>query len=497
MHFNWQDRSNLHFSNDAYVITVPADLDSFGQSLTVLEKPLQEQILALLKSQPAMSDYAAVNTVYALDGKNTKRLLFIGQGKKELSLDQWRSLAAEAARAAQKAQASSLAFWLPNENNKMDDALIEVLVEGLLLGTYSFDEYKTDKQTAAPLTDCCFLGSKEPRNFKESIERGEELASAIHLVRDLINHPASAMMPKDLAAVAQTIATESGLAYSVLNRSQIKDQKMNAFAAVAQGSAAEPQLIVLEYIGNPGSSDKLALVGKGITFDSGGISLKPASGMEEMKDDMGGAATVLGTMQALGRLKPKTNVIAVLPCTENMPSGTAYRPGDIITAMNGKTIEVISTDAEGRLILADALTYAKKLGATRIVDLATLTGACVVALGSVATGVFTNQNEWCRAVLKAAKQSGEKMWQLPLYEEYEEQIKSSVADMKNTGGREAGAITAALFLKKFVEETPWVHLDIAGTVTTKKSSGYYTKGATGVAVRTLVTLAQGLAHEDC
>jgi leucyl aminopeptidase len=264
---------------------------------------------------------------------------------------------------------------------------------------------------------------------------------------------------------------------------------MGALLGVAKGSNQPPKLITLSYKGDKRSEKAVGFLGKGITFDSGGISIKPSEGMNEMKDDMAGAATVMTAVVAIAQLKPKINVTAVVPATENLPSGTALKPGDILKAMNGKTIEVVNTDAEGRLILADALSYAQKLGLSSLIDLATLTGACRVALGTLYSGVFSNDQDLADKVLKAAKGTGEKMWQMPMPEEYKEQIKSEIADVKNIGNRYGGAITAALFLAEFAANTPWVHIDIAGTASSTKESGYIVKGATGVGVRTLVELA--------
>jgi leucyl aminopeptidase len=271
---------------------------------------------------------------------------------------------------------------------------------------------------------------------------------------------------------------------------------MGALLGVAQGSEHPPKLIVVSYRGakGKGKGPRLGLVGKGITFDSGGISIKPSEGMESMKGDMAGGAAVLGAIKGIAELKLPVDVTAIVPATENMPSGTAQRPGDIVKTMSGKTIEVINTDAEGRLILADALSYACDAGVTHLVDVATLTGACVVALGSVRTGAFTNNRELMRRVQEASEASGEKLWELPLDDEYGEQIKSDYADMKNVGGRKAGAITAAKLLANFVGKTPWVHLDIAGTSQAEKDHGYYPKGATGAMVRTLINLATGFAR---
>jgi leucyl aminopeptidase len=296
-----------------------------------------------------------------------------------------------------------------------------------------------------------------------------------------------------LAEEAAGVAKEGGLEIEVFDEARARQERMGSFLSVAQGSSQPPKFIVLRYNGDPSSKELLALVGKGITFDSGGISIKPADRMEEMKYDMSGGAGVIAAMYALGKLKPKVNVVGLVPATENMPGGKATKPGDIVTAMNGKTIEVINTDAEGRLILADALCYANKLGATKIVDAATLTGACVIALGHASSAAVTNDEKFGAQFLAAAKPTGERYWQMPYYEDYTTQMKSDIADLKNTGGRPAGTLTAAAFLREFVNQTPWVHLDIAGTAYLENESAWQAKGPTGTPVRAFVALVEALA----
>jgi leucyl aminopeptidase len=281
----------------------------------------------------------------------------------------------------------------------------------------------------------------------------------------------------------------------VLEKPQMADLGMGALLGVAQGSQQPPRFIIVNYRGRPSDEVDVALVGKGITFDSGGIDIKPYEGMHEMKGDMAGGASVLASLTAIARLKPAINVTALVPAAENMPGGSAQKPGDIVTALNGKTIEILNTDAEGRLILADALSYAKKINAKTIIDVATLTGACRMALGTVCTGVFTNNQALADKLVAAGNEIGELMWQFPMFEEYNEQIKSDIADVKNIGGRYAGAITAAKFLAEFINGTPWLHLDIAGTSDTDKDKGYQVKGATGVPVRAIVNLVEKMAKE--
>jgi leucyl aminopeptidase len=309
----------------------------------------------------------------------------------------------------------------------------------------------------------------------------------------MVNESANYMTPNRMAEMAAELAKTHRLEVSVLEQEQMQELGMGGLLGVAQGSQQPPKFIILRYRGGDSAEADVALLGKGITFDSGGLSIKPSEGMAEMKGDMAGGAAVMTAISAIAQLKPKINVVAIIPATENLLSGNALKPGDILTAMNGKTIEIISTDAEGRLILADALSYAKKLGVKFIVDVATLTGACRVALGDVYSGAFGNNQELMDKVIAAGAEAGELIWQMPMHEQYKEQIKSDVADIKNVGGKWGGAITAAHFLAEFVGDTPWVHLDIAGTSLNEKEQGYLVKGATGVPVRTLVNLVLSLA----
>ena len=300
-----------------------------------------------------------------------------------------------------------------------------------------------------------------------------------------------------MAEIARQVADEEGLELEVLDRQDMEKLGMGALLGVARGSDQPPKMIILRHRGDPDDpSNNLGLIGKGITFDTGGISLKPAGGMEDMKGDMAGGASVIAAMKAIGRLNPRINVTGIVAATENMPGGSAQRPGDVVRSMSGKTIEVINTDAEGRLVLADALHYARKMGITRFVDIATLTGAMVVALGHACSGVMGNDQALIDRLIKVGAATGERIWQLPMYEDYKEQIKSNVADMKNTGGRPGGSITAALFLAEFAEDTPWAHLDIAGTYYSSKEKGCLVKGGTGVPTRTLISLAMELGHQE-
>ncbi|MBP2642211.1 MAG: pepA [Firmicutes bacterium] len=426
----------------------------------------------------------------------TQIIIIIGMGKREkLNANQVRKLAAIALRAATKQKAESVAVDMSLSGVCISSELFsEAWAEGAIMGTYRFTYYKTESPANSLIKNLYFV-VKLPGSLtsvRSGADRGKVIAEAVNFARDMVNHPANYLTPTKMAEFAQKIADKYELELSVFAKYQIENMKMEAFAAVAQGSDEPPRLIVLKYNGSPDDDRLLAFVGKGVTFDSGGLSLKPAQGMNEMKDDMAGGAAVLGAIQAIAALRLPVNIIGVIPCTENMPSGHAFRPGDVIGSMAGKTIEIITTDAEGRLILADAITYALKAGATHLVDIATLTGACLVALGDITSGVMGNDAAWTRSVLEAAEAVGERMWELPLFEEYREQLKSPIADLKNSGGRKAGAILGGLFLGEFAQEIPWVHIDIGGTVSNDKESGYNIKGPSGVGVRTLVELAKAV-----
>ncbi len=329
--------------------------------------------------------------------------------------------------------------------------------------------------------------------LRTAVEQGTILGNAVNLTRELVNRPASDVYPESFADLAQQLATELGLRCDVLDEGRLRQERMGSLLAVAQGSARPPRVVVLEHRGGNPDGPVLALVGKGVTFDSGGLSLKPNDSMKTMKADMAGAATVLGVMSAIARLKLPVNVCGYMGMVENMPSGTSYKLGDVLTARNGVTIEVLNTDAEGRLVLADVLSFAVDRGAARLIDLATLTGACVVALGEEVVGAFTNDDAWCSEVLAAAEVAGEPVWKLPMFDSYDEQLKSDVSDVKNVGTRWGGAITAAKFLQRFVGDTPWVHLDIAGPAFAESSKDHQDSGATGAMVQTLVELLSSKA----
>jgi leucyl aminopeptidase len=414
-----------------------------------------------------------------------RRLLLVGAGKREeFNPDILRRMAGTAARVLRGKKAHRFAFLLRPEQS--DGA--QAAVEGALLGLFEPDKYHTSEKQERGVIDEMILISSDEASARRGIERGRILAEAANFARDVINEPSNVMTPSELARRATEVAETNGLEIDVLDEARMKELGMGALLGVAQGSAEPARLIVLSYKPPAASTGTIAIVGKGITFDTGGISIKPAEGMEKMKYDMAGGATTIAAMRAIAQLKPPVNVIGLIPATENMPGGRAQRPGDVVRSMEGKTIEVINTDAEGRLVLADAISYARRLGATRIVDLATLTGAVSIALGDVYVAILGNDQAWIDAVIAAGRNAGEKIWQLPLDREYREQIKSEIADIKNIGGRKAGTITAAYFLREFAGETPWAHLDIAGTAWNETAKPYLAVGPTGIGVRTLASL---------
>ncbi|QQS46002.1 MAG: leucyl aminopeptidase [Acidobacteriota bacterium] len=417
-----------------------------------------------------------------------RRLLLVGAGKSdEFTTDGVRRMAGAAARALRSRKARTFAFL--RRSNLPIGASAQAATEGALLALFDPDKYHTSDKTENTL-ELMILAAQEgdPAELNQGIERGRIIAEATNFGREVINEPGNVVTPAVLAGYAESVARECGLEIDVLDEARMRELGMGALLGVAQGSVEPPKMIVLKYKSPTASEETIAIVGKGITFDTGGISIKPSEGMEKMKYDMAGGATTIAAMRAIAQLKPGVNVLGIVPTTENMPGGKAQRPGDVVTSMAGKTIEVINTDAEGRLILCDALTYARKLGATRIVDLATLTGAVSIALGDVYVAILGNNQEWIDAVIESGKRVGEKIWQLPLTSEYREQIKSEIADIKNVGGRKAGTITAAYFLREFVDDIPWAHLDIAGTAWNDSAKPHLAVGPSGVCVRTLVDL---------
>ena len=468
-----------------------------GDTATV-DKALDGAISQLIKQGDIKGKLNEITLVHSMGKLPAARVVITGLGKKqELTIDKVRGAVAETCRWLRQRGVDSIASIAQGAgiNGISLEGSAQAVTEGALLGLYTFRRHKTRKENElGEIKQLMIAGNEKAKPLlDQGINNGKILAEAANWARDMVNEPANYMTPSQMAEAARLLAKTSGLTVEVLEREQMAELGMGALLGVAQGSQQPPKFIILNYKGSDSDEIDVALVGKGITFDSGGISIKPSERMAEMKGDMAGGASVMAALSATARLKAKINVTAIVPATENLPSGSALKPGDILTAMNGKTIEVVNTDAEGRLILADALSYAQRLGAKSIIDVATLTGACKVALGTVCSGAFSNNQELVDKVIAAGNKSGELIWQLPMYNEYKEQLKSDVADIKNIGGRYGGgAITAAKFLAEFIDDTPWVHLDIAGTSESDKEHGYLVKGATGIPARTLLNLVLSL-----
>jgi len=404
-----------------------------------------------------------------------------------------RKVAGAALRYLKSRGVKQFAFVL--RENEAVEATAQAVAEGALTANFESDKYKTDKKDVKSVDSISLAGFPEQDRAaaEKGLARGRVIADAQNFARDLVNEPSNKLTPKTLAEKAEAMAKEAGLTVDILDEKRIADLKMGALLSVAQGSVEPPRMMVVTYTpANPKpGAPVIGLIGKAVTFDTGGISIKPSDGMEKMKYDMAGGATMIGAMRAIALLKPKVKVTAVICATENMPSGKAQKPGDVQIAMSGKSIEIINTDAEGRLVLADGLCYARQLGCTHLVDAATLTGAVVVALGYVNAGIFASDDQMYQRFANANKQAGEKMWRLPLDDEYKENLKSNIADMVNAGSRWGGAIFAAMFLKEFAEDTPWIHLDIAGTAWMEEAKPWIAKGPSGIALRSLVEFVKG------
>ena len=432
-------------------------------------------------------------------GLAVKRVLAIGLGdRNKLQPSALASYAGTAVRYLGKRKVTTVAIALPLEAQHHVRRSASFVAEGALVATIETTTYRTDREVN-PVEHVLVATSAGDHTFEEQavaegVEHGRILGESINETRILALTPANDMTPTHLAQAAQRLGAAAGLTVDVLDEARMEKLGMGSLLGVSRGSDEPATLTVLKYEGDPGNPEVLALVGKGLTFDSGGISIKPSENMHEMKYDMSGGAAVIGAMSAIGRLKPKINVIGVVPSSENLPGPRAVKPGDVLTAMNGKTIEVINTDAEGRLILADALCYARELGATKLIDAATLTGAMVVALGHAATGAISNDEAFVKQFLAVANTSGERYWQLPLYEDYSTAVKSEIADLRNSTGRSGGSLTASAFLQHFVGTTPWIHLDIAGTAYLDGETSFRAKGPTGVPVRAFVAFVEDLAH---
>lgn len=434
-----------------------------------------------------------VGETYINLNNDNSGLIFLGLGNQDkLKLDQIRLAAFKLGQELTKFKIKDFNVELEALNNIELFNVVNAFTEGLLQSSSSFDKHITEKKAKTSLENIFYIVNDEA-TAQNAIVEAETLFAGIEITRELVNERAFNMYPEVLAESAIKYLEPVGVDVKVLGQKEIEALKMDAFLAVSQGSDREPKFIVMTYNGDPSSDEKIAFVGKGLTYDSGGYSLKPSASMADMHNDMAGSATVIGAMHSIAKAKLKKNVVGIVAACENLVNGTAYKVGDIIGSMAGKTIEVLNTDAEGRLTLADALWYAStEVKADKIIDLATLTGACIMALGNITTAAITNDDEFLKELMLASEVSGEPIWQLPAYEEYNEFFKSDFADLCNTNtkGVGAGTITAGLFLQNFVNETPWIHLDIAGTAYNKSASKYFPKGATGVHVKTLFNLVK-------
>src|SRR6059058_4366116 len=508
--------------------SAPSQLETECLAVTVIDTGDKKPAPGVLSSDPAVVAAAAdliasgevtgkiFETVllHKPAGLKAKRLLFVGGGKaKNFSAYELRKMAGTAVRFLKPKGIRSFAFIAPeNWGGQADQAAqsthvaersgaveaVRAIVEGAFVGNFDPNTYQSDRKEQVIENLTVIAPAKDQKAAERAIEEARILGESQNFTRELVNEPGNKMTPTELANRAREMVESlkvPELKIDIHDADFIKEKKMGAFWSVSQGSDEPPALIEIIY-SPAGAPEKpvLGLVGKGITFDSGGISIKPSDGMEKMKYDMAGGAAMIGAMRAIALLKPKVKVIGIVCASENMPSGKAQKPGDVQIAMSGKSIEIINTDAEGRLVLADGLTYARtKLGCTHLVDAATLTGACVVALGMVNAGIFANDDGMYERFEKARHQAGEKMWRLPLDDEYRDMIKSGIADIVNSGGRYGGAVTAAMFLKEFVEDKPWIHLDIAGTAWVDEAKPFIAKGPSGIAVRSLIEFVRGFA----
>jgi leucyl aminopeptidase len=423
-------------------------------------------------------------------GWKAGRVLFVGVGKmSELAHDRIRRLATIAALGARQRRVTRLALLLPASLS--GERAVQAAAEGLCLGNYDGGTYKSDTESRTWLESAVVrVPADTDQSLHAALERGRVLGECTNHARAMSNAPGNELTPRVFAERGAALARSAGLGVEVIDETQIAALNMGLLIGVAKGSKEPPRLLVLKHEpANAIPGVVLGLIGKGITFDTGGISIKPAENMDKMKDDMSGGAAVICALAALARLGAPVRCIGIVPMTENMPGGVAVKPGDVLVSAEGKTVEILNTDAEGRLVLGDALWYARQLGATHLVDLATLTGACVVALGKTTSGLFGSPDAWLDAVHIASERAGDRSWPMPTFDDYKEQLKSDIADFTNTGGRAGGAITGALFIKEFAGDLPWVHMDIAGTAWAEEPKPYQPKGATGVGVRTLVELA--------
>lgn len=484
----------------AIVVNLFEGVTNPGGSTGAVDKSLNGAISLLIKDREIKGKLNEVTLIHTLGNIDSDRVIVVGLGKQsEFDTESIRKVSATVSRYLQGIgvfEFSSIVHGAGIGQIDEKDAA-QAMIEGALQGLYRFDKYKSDKDKKPSIKklNIVELDKTKVQNIQQGVKTGTILSDAVNLCRDLVNEPANKMTPTRLAEVALEVAIQNGMDIRVLDKAEMEKLGMGAILGVAQGSDEEPKLIVINYNGDSSeASESIGFLGKGITFDTGGLDLKNAAGMRRMNGDMAGGAAVLAAVQAIARLKPKLNLMIVIPATENGIGGKAQRPGDVVKTMSGKTIEIDNTDAEGRLVLADALSYVQSQGISKIVDVATLTGAISTSLGNVRMGVFGNDQNWIDAFISSSEKVGEKAWQFPMDEEYKKQYKSDIADIKNTGGRNGGSITGAQIIGEFAGDASWVHVDIAGVSRSESLTGYTPKGATGVPVRTLVQMALTLSN---
>lgn len=477
---------------------------TLSPNLKIIDERLNKTISSLIERGYLTGEFKEIKLLYTLGRIKAEKVLIVGMGKKnEITLERLRIIAASVIKYLyERGGVKIIAIGEESIENLDFKEQIVAWIEGLILGGYRFEKYRTSPSKITPLAKIVFVGTQQLLPIlQEGVYKGRILAEATNWARDLINEPANRLTPRVFSMQAQEIAKKFNLELTILQEQELEELGMGAFLAVARGSYEVGRLIVIKYTAPKPDAWTLGLVGKGVTFDSGGISIKKGENLYQMLDDKGGAAVVLSVIQAVAQLNIKNiNVLGVIPVTENLLSGRSYRPGDILKSFSGKTIQVITTDAEGRLLLADALYYAHKLGAAKLIDIATLTGGCKTALGKFVTGIMGNSPEFLKQLKEAAEEAGERVWELPLFPEYQKLIESDIADLKNYSGKDATTITAAKFLENFVAGKPWIHIDIAGTVITERcpvllDKGYIPEeGATGVMVRTLIRLIKKIGE---
>ena len=456
-----------------------------------LDSSVSSSIRETLENKEFRGIFGSSIVVYTLGKGPMKKIMLLGLGKREKFTDESARICA--GKATRKAQELGIKEFSMLQFSNLDDGLVEAMTEGTALALYSFDKYKEAREPTSKIEEVTILINSDSLRFQSVVEKANILVEAVNFARDIGNLPPNDCPPAHLASIAVSLAQDYGIKARIMDRYELENMGMGGIVAVGKGSNNPPKLIVLEYTGSNDPQQKpYLLVGKAVTFDTGGISIKPSEKMDEMKFDKCGGCTVLAIIRAIASLKSAVNVVGIVPSVENMPSATSYRPGDIIRMYNGKSVEVLNTDAEGRMILADAIAYGiATYGPKAVIDLATLTGAAIIALGANVAALIGNNKQLVDRIRKLSDKMGEKMWELPLYDEYHEQIRSPYADIKNIGGRPGGAITAAAFLSNFVNDAPWVHIDIAGTAWTQEGThekSYNHRGATGFGVRTLVKL---------